>query len=111
MVAAIIRVTVVLVLALGLLNALHGVAVFARLARYVARRESHYGLALWLPTFESMQDPRAWVARWRALLSVPEAAVTTIRRDARLVLTRHLLLTVASHVWTFGLVLATAAAA
>src|SRR2546421_725846 len=70
MVDMIIRVTVMAVLTLALLNALHGTSVLVRLARQLARRAPHGGLIFWLPAFGSMRDVRSRIERTRAL-SVP----------------------------------------
>jgi len=104
MVDAIIRLTVLVVLVLGTLNAAHALRIVARVGRHLARRPD--ALALVFPVFRSAADVRAWLARWRRLLD-SEPALVTVRRDARLVLVRHIHLTVASHTWTFALAVIT----
>jgi hypothetical protein len=103
MVDTIIRVTVLTVLALALANALHALIVFARLVRQVARRAPYGGLSFWLPAFGSVRDARVWLAHWRALLESRDPVLTAIRLDARLVLTRHVHLTLLSHTWAIAL--------
>ena len=103
MVDAIIRLTVLAVLALAAANALHAATVFVRFARQIARRAPHGGLSFWLPAFGSMRDARIWVGRWRALLASHDPALVALRLDARLVITRHLHLTLLSHTWAIAL--------
>ena len=103
MVDTIIRLTVVAVLGLALVNALHGLTVVARLARQLALRTPHFGLAFWLPAFGSMRDVRVWIARWRSVLESREPELVAVRRDARLVIRRHIHLTVLSHLWALAL--------
>jgi hypothetical protein len=100
MVDVIVRLTVLAVLALGALNALHAGAILFRLVRHVARRGPHFCLALWLPTFTSVADVRAWLARWGTVLADP--AVVALRTDARTVVSRHLYLMVLSQTWAMA---------
>jgi hypothetical protein len=97
MVDVIVRFTVLAVLALAALNALHGSAVLIRIVRHVARQKPHFGLALWLPAFTSVDDIRAWLAQWRAILADP--ALVTLRTDARTIVGRHLCLALLSQTW------------
>ena len=103
MVDIIIRVTVLAVLGLALANALHALIVFARFVRQVGRRAPHGGLSFWLPAFGSARDARVWLAQWRALLESRDPALTALRVDARLVLSRHVHLTILSHTWAIAL--------
>lgn len=103
MVDTVIRLTVLAVLALALANALHAVIVFVRFARQVARRAPHGGLSFWLPAFGSMRDARIWLGHWRALLDSRDPVLIAVRLDARLVITRHIQLTLLSHTWAIAL--------
>ena len=103
MVDTIIRLTVLAVLALALANALHAVIVFVRFARQIARRAPHGGLSFWLPAFGSMRDARIWLGHWRALFGSHDPALVALRLDARLVLMRHLHLTLLSNTWAIAL--------
>jgi hypothetical protein len=100
MVDVIVRLTVVAVLALAALNALHGSAVLIRIVRHVARQQPQFGLALWLPAFTSVDDIRAWLARWRTILADP--ALLRLRTDARTVVGRHLYLALLSQTWAMA---------
>jgi hypothetical protein len=99
MVDVIVRFTVLAVLALAVLNALHGSAVLIRIVRHVAR-QPHFGLALWLPAFTSVDDIRAWLAQWRVVLAKP--ALVALRTDARTIVSRHLYLTLLSQTWAMA---------
>jgi len=103
MVDTIIRITVVAVLGLALLNALHGTSVLIRLARQLARRAPHGGLVFWLPAFGSMRDVRIWIGRWRGVLDSRDPALVAVRLEARTVMHRHVHLTVLSHAWALAL--------
>ena len=103
MVDTIIRLTVLAVLALTLANALHALLVFVRFARQIARRAPHGGLSFWLPAFGSMRDARIWLGHWRALFGSHEPALVALRLDAKLVLSRHLHLTLLSNTWAIAL--------
>jgi hypothetical protein len=102
MVDAIIRLTVLAVLALALANVVHATLVFARIARHLARRPSA-GIALWLPVFGSLADVRAWLGEWRAVLGSADPTLVALRLDARLVISRHIHLTLLSHTWAIAL--------
>ena len=103
MVDMIIRLTVLAVLGLALANALHAVIVFVRFAHQVARRAPHGGLSFWLPAFGSMRDARIWLGHWRAFFESGDLALMALRLDARLVISRHVHLTVLSHTWAIAL--------
>ena len=103
MVDTIIRLTVLAVLALALANALHAVVVFVRFAQQIARRAPHGGLSFWLPAFGSMRDARIWLGHWRGLFTSHDPVLVAVRLDARLVLTRHVHLTLLSHTWAIAL--------
>jgi hypothetical protein len=100
MVDVIARCTVIAVLVLGALNALHGGAVLVRLVRHVSRCQPRHGLDLWMPAFTSPADVRAWLARWRAVLREP--ALVAVRADARTVIGRHFYLALLSNTWVFA---------
>ncbi len=97
MVDIIVRLTVLAVLTLAALNALHGATVLVRIVRQVARRQPHFGLALWLPVFTSVADIRTWLGAWRAAFSDPTSVA--LRTDARTIAGRHLYLALMSQAW------------
>jgi hypothetical protein len=101
MVDVIVRLTVLAVLALAALNALHGSVVLFRIARHVVHRQPHYGLALWLPAFSSLDDVRAWLGAWGVILRDP--ALIALRTDARTVVSRHLYLALLSQTWAMAI--------
>ena len=103
MVDMIIRLTVLAVTALALVNGLHAALVFVRFARHLAARSPHGGLGLWLPAFGSIRDARMWAGQWRALFDSHDLALVALRRDARIVVGRHLHLTLLSSAWTIAL--------
>ena len=103
MVDTVIRLTVLAVLALAAANALHAAMVFVRFARHVSRCAPHGGLSFWLPAFGSMRDARIWLGHWRALFGSHDPALVALRLDARLVLMRHLHLTLLSNTWAIAL--------
>ena len=96
MVEAIIRLTVLAVLLLAVLNALHAGAIVTRLLHHAARRG---GRRLWLPAFRCVGDVRAWLGDWRDVLASDTPALIALRHDARVVMGRHIHLAVASHTW------------
>jgi hypothetical protein len=103
MIDTIIRFTALAVLALAAANAIHAMIVFVRFARHIARCAPHGGLSFWLPAFGSVRDARIWLGHWRALLGSHEPALVALRLDARLVVTRHLHLTLLSNTWAVAL--------
>ena len=100
MVDTIIRLTVLLVLALAALNALHAGAVVVRLLHRLARRRG--GLALLLPMFTSTTDVRDWLEDWRVFLNSGDPALIALRHDARVVIGRHIHLAIASNTWALA---------
>ena len=102
MVDAIFRLTVLAVLVLAALNALHAGAVLIRLVRHVARRQPHFGLNLWLPAFTSVSDVRKWLEAWRGVLR-PDPAFVALRAEARQVIGRHLYLALLSQTWAMAI--------
>src|SRR5712691_3565111 len=100
MVDTVIRLTVLLMLALGALNALHAGAVVVRLLHRLARRRG--GLALLLPTFTSTADIRDWLEDWRVFLNSGDPALIALRHDARVVIGRHIHLTIVSNTWALA---------
>jgi hypothetical protein len=103
MVDAIIRLTVLVVLALALANALHATLVLGRFARHLGKRAPRGGLAFWLPVFRSGRDVRMWLSQWRALLISRDPALVALRSDARLVIGRHVHLALLSNAWAIAL--------
>jgi hypothetical protein len=101
MVDVIVQLTVVAVVALGALNALHGGAVLVRLIRLIGRRP-YRGLDMWLPAFTNVHDIHSWLRSWRDALGTADPAVAKLRRDAGTVIGRHLYLTVLSHTWALA---------
>jgi hypothetical protein len=99
MVDVIVRFTVIAVLALGALNALHGVAVLVRIVHRLGTRPD-FGLSLWLPAFTSVDDIKTWLGQWRAAFRDP--ALVALRTDARTVVGRHLYLAVLSQTWAMA---------
>jgi hypothetical protein len=100
MVDVIVRFTVIAVLALGALNALHGAMVVVRIVRRLADHQPHFGLGLWLPAFTSVDDIKTWLGQWRAALRDP--ALVALRTDARTVVGRHLYLALMSQTWAMA---------
>jgi hypothetical protein len=103
MVDMIIRLTVGVVVVLGVMNTAQTIAVFVHLARHVARRRPHWGLDLWLPAFTSVRDVRRWLEAWREVLRPGDPALVTVRASARTVITRHVYLTLVSHTWALAI--------
>ena len=102
MVDLIFRLTVGAVLVLAVMNTVQGIAILARLARHVARRQPQWGLNLWLPAFTSVDDIRAWVAAWRDVLRPGDPVLAQVRTTARTVISRHAYLAVLSHLWVMA---------
>jgi hypothetical protein len=102
MVEMIVAATTVVVMGLTALNAAHAGLVIGRLVRHVARRHSHLGLGLWLPTFGSLADVATWLGAWRSILGSRDPAVVAIRLDARLVVTRYLYVALTSQTWAMA---------
>ena len=102
MVEMIVAATTMAVMGLTALNAVHGGLVAGRLARHVARRHSHLGLGLWVPTFGAVADLRIWLGTWRSILGSRDPAVVAIRLDARLVVTRYLYVALTSQTWAMA---------
>jgi hypothetical protein len=102
MVDVIVRFTVLAVLVLAALNALHAGAVFVRLVRLLARRQPHFGLGLWLPVFTSVGDIRAWLSAWGDALGSSDPALVALRTDARTVIGRQVYLALMSQTWAMA---------
>jgi len=102
MVDIIVRFTVLAVLVLAALNALHAGTVLARLARHLGRRHARFGIDLWLPVFTSAIDVRTWLGAWRDALGSGEPALAALRADARTVVGRHLYLALLSQTWVLA---------
>ena len=96
----IIRLTVLVVLLLGALNALHASAIVTRLVYQVARRG---GRPVWLPSFRCLADVSAWLGDWRDLLASDTPALIALRHETRVVMGRHIHLAVLSHTWALAL--------
>jgi hypothetical protein len=103
MVDTIIRLTVLVVMALALVNGVQAALVIVRFARHLAGRSPHGGLAFWLPAFGSMRDARIWLGQWRALFDSHDPELVKIRVDARLVVGRHVHLALLSQTWAIAL--------
>jgi hypothetical protein len=102
MVDVIVRSTVLAVLALAALNALHGVAILVRLVCRLGARQPHFGLGLWLPVFTRPADIAAWLSAWRSALADPALGVVT--SEVRVVVGRHVYLTLVSQGWAMAVV-------
>jgi hypothetical protein len=100
MIDVIVQLTVIAVLALGALNALHGAAVLVCFVRRLSALQPHFGLGLWLPAFTSMEDIKRWLAQWRVAFRDP--VLIALRTDARTVVGRHLYLAVLSQTWAMA---------
>jgi hypothetical protein len=103
MIDTVIRLTVLAVMALAAANAVHAACVFVRFARQIAQRAPHGGLSFWLPAFTSVRDARVWLARWKSVLAAQDPVMIALRVDARMVLTRHIHLTLLSNSWAIAL--------
>jgi hypothetical protein len=105
MVDAIIRITTLLVVLVGTLNAAHAALLVARLARRIRQRHPDRWLQLWLPAWRSPREARAWLRSWREVLGAPDPLVAAIRADGRTVLVRHAQLFAWSETWSMLVVL------
>jgi hypothetical protein len=103
MVDVIVRFTVLAVLLLAALNALHAGAVLLRFVRHLGRQHPHFGLGLWLPVFTGPADIRAWLRTWRDALGSGDPALVALRSDARTVVGRHLYLALLSQTWAMAI--------
>jgi hypothetical protein len=103
MVDTIVRFTVLAVLALAALNALHAGMVLARLARHLGRRHPRFGIDLWLPVFTSPADVRTWLGAWRDALGSDDPLLAALRAGARTVVGRHLYLALLSQTWALAI--------
>ena len=101
MVDIIVRFTVLAVLVLAALNALHAGMVLAGLARHLGRH-ARFGIDLWLPVFTSPADVRTWFGTWRTALGSGDRALAALRAGARTVVGRHLYLALLSQTWALA---------
>jgi hypothetical protein len=101
MVNTIIQITVLAVLTLAALNAFHAGTVVVRLLYRLWRRRG--GLALLFPILTSRTDVRDWLDAWGVFLNCGDPALIALRHDARVVVSRHIQLTIASNTWALAL--------
>jgi hypothetical protein len=99
MVDVIVKITGLMVLAIGVLNLAHGALVTARLVAHVTRRYPHLRLDLWLPRWVDARDAQAWLATWRGILRSGDPTMAAIRTDGRIVIARHVQLMLSSQAW------------
>jgi len=102
MVDTIIRLTALVVLTLAALNALQAGTVFVRLLQRLAHRRG--GLALVLPTFRSPGDVCYCLDDCRVFLHCTDPSRSALRHDTRVVIGRHLHLTIVSNTWALALI-------
>ena len=57
-----------------------------------------------LPTFRSTGDVRDWLDDWRVFLNSTDPALIALRHDTRVVIGRHLHLTIVSNTWALALI-------
>lgn len=103
MVDVIVRSTVLAVLALAALNALHAGVVLVRFVRHLRGRHPHLGIGLGLPAFTGPADIQAWLGSWREVLGSGDPALCAIRAEARTVIGRHFYLALLSHTWALAI--------
>jgi hypothetical protein len=101
MVDTIFRLTVLTVMVLAAINAVHITMLLIRLVRHVGRQHPSDGLRLWLPVFSSVNDVRDWLGAWRVALR-PDPAMVSLRADARQVIGRHIYLALLSQTWAMA---------
>ena len=103
MVETIIRVTMVAVLAVGLINLAHGAWIAFRLERYTRIRYPELARNLWFPIFQSRRDVSVWLATWRSILGSGDPMLALLRVEGRTVVARHLQLLAGSQGWALAL--------
>jgi hypothetical protein len=103
MIETIIRVTVVAVLAVGVMNLAHGAWIAFRLERYTRTRYPDLARGLWFPIFQSHRDVAVWLATWRSILGSGDPMLALLRVEGRTVVARHLQLLAGSQGWALAL--------
>jgi hypothetical protein len=103
MVETIIRITMVAVLAVGLMNLAHGAWIAIRIGRHTRLRYPEIAKNLWLPIFQSRRDVAVWLATWRSILGSGDPMLALLRAEGRTVMTRHLQLLGDSQGWALVL--------
>jgi hypothetical protein len=103
MIEIIIRVTMVAVLAVGVMNLAHGVWIAFRLGRYTQIRYPEIARNLWFPIFQSRRDVAVWFATWRSILGSGDPMLALLRVEGRTVVARHLQLLGGSQGWALAL--------
>ena len=103
MIETIIRVTMVAVLAVGLINLAHGAWIAFRLGRYTQIRYPELARNLWFPIFQSRRDVTVWLATWRSILGSGDPMLALLRVEGRTVIARHLQLLAGSQGWALAL--------
>jgi hypothetical protein len=102
---AIIRVTMLLVLAVAALNLGYAVLLGARLARRVREQHPDRWVRLLVPAWGSPREVAAWFRDWRAILrGSTDPLVATVRRDGRTMMMRHAQLFAWSELWALAVV-------
>ena len=99
MVDAIIGITTVLVTGVAIVNVGSAALLGARLVRRVRQRNPERWLDLWLPAWRSPREALAWLAAWRAILDSTDPLIAAVRRDARVLMLRHVQLFAWSESW------------
>jgi hypothetical protein len=103
MVETIIRITMVAVLAVGLMNLAHGAWIAFRFGRHTHLRYPEIAKNLWFPIFQSRRDVAVWLATWRSILGSGDPMLALLRAEGRTVMTRHLQLLGGSQGWALVL--------
>ena len=103
MIETIIRITVVAVLAVGVMNLAHGAWIAFRLERYTRMRYPELERSLWFPIFQSRRDVSVWLATWRSILGSGDPMLALLRVEGRTVAARHLQLLAGSQGWALAL--------
>lgn len=99
MVETIILITMVAVLAVGLMNLAHGAWIAFRFERHTRLRYPEIAKNLWFPIFQSRRDVTVWLATWRSILDSGDPMLALLRAEGRTVMARHLQLLGGSHGW------------
>ena len=103
MIETIIRITMMAVLAVGVINLAHGAWIAFRLERYTRIRYPELASRLWFPIFQSPRDVAVWIATWRSILGSGDPMLALLRVEGRAVVARHLQLLAGSQGWALAL--------
>ena len=103
MIDTIVRLTMVAVLAVGVMNLAHGAWIAFRLERYTRTRYPEITRSLWLPIFQSRRDATVWLATWRSILGSGDPMLARLRAEGRTVAVRHVQLLAGSQGWARAL--------